>query len=135
LAFKIAPALSPEAQALTRLKEAEQLDNLVQIAQKVLTHPELLDMTDFHLMQPESGPPDFELMSAQAGTVHCLAGHAIALQGAAGFELAYRLGPFAAGAMLLGIGIENFSATQSKRAVLDLLLAAWTKQIDEQFPL
>ena len=135
LAFKLAPALSPEAKKLTRLTHPEQLDNLVQIAIKVLTHPELLDMAHFPSSPAESGPPDFELMSAQAGRVHCLAGHAIALKGAAGFELAYRLGPFVAGAMLLGIGIENFSATQSKKAVRELLLAAWEDQMEDQlFP-
>jgi hypothetical protein len=89
-----------------------QQANLLAVAVHVLDHPETLDMDQFHAItspdqykalycQPLS-PDRGSLAMAACGTVHCLAGHAICNTGPEGFELAYRVGDFSAGAMLLG---------------------------------
>jgi len=123
-------ALSPKAEKLTRLTEAQKKANLVRVARKILAKPETLNMSNYHnaCRDPkireifcEETDPDFKLMEKNAGEVHCLAGHAIVEEGAAGFELSYHLGGFRAGELLLGIGRENFSIFTEKEKILRIL--------------
>jgi len=107
---------------LTKLTLEEQRQNLLQVARTVLADPSTLDMLKFHRLTAEQWPLVYpynvypfktdvetgvetgwaEVAAAHCGTVHCIAGHAIANAGAAGFQLARDYDEPEAGRMLLG---------------------------------
>lgn len=97
-----------------------QRENLLRVARHVLAHRETLEMSCYHAIgydklklvhpDPEQRTPDSAAIALKnCGTVHCIAGHAIANAGEAGFELAFRFGDHIAGGMLLGsVAYEHF---------------------------
>lgn len=92
-----------------------QQARLLTIARKILAEPHLLNMTLWHKaladpvleqhlfpMRSTWNPATPRQAAEHCGTVHCIAGHAVAMEGEAGFALAFRNGHNTAGRLLLG---------------------------------
>lgn len=110
----LAPVLPGSANKL--LTPDQQLENLLTVVNWVVSNPETLNMHSYHTsaegreISARFLPIDQLMIVAHGcGTVHCLAGHAIAMAGEDGFKAIQRGMQHDIGSELLGLPAECFA--------------------------
>lgn len=110
------------------LTQEQRSENLLFLAEWLLAHPENLEMSDWHKYGPRGlvqddddadycnvycmDPNEADIWAAECGTTHCVAGHAVAMAGQAGFALEALLdSPPRAARLLLGLGEPKYPQT------------------------